>query len=121
MIEIKKKLKQKRLLKFFNPPGKLTSQRRLEDVPKNGFDVLGTSPYGSICNARGHIPCRTSLGRTQDVNLTIIYEMDLYGISFDFSDSNFISHIKLQKEIKDTINPLQLFVEKGQYFNHNTQ
>ena len=50
-------------------------------------DVLRTSrktsrrpqdvPYGPICNAKGRILSGTSLRRTQDVNLTIIYKMDI--------------------------------------------
>ena len=52
--------------------GKITSSGRPEDVPEKRPDVLRTSPYGPICNAKGHISSGTSLGRTQDVNLTIM-------------------------------------------------
>ena len=55
--------------------GKITSPRRPEDVPKKRTDVLRTSPYGPICNAKGRIWSGTSLGRTQDVNSTIMHKM----------------------------------------------
>ena len=35
------------------PLNKITSHRRLEDVPKRRPDVLRTSPYDPICNAKG--------------------------------------------------------------------
>ena len=57
------------------PVGKITSRGRPEDVPKKRPDVLRTSPYGPICKAKGRICSGTSLGRTQDVNLTIIHKM----------------------------------------------
>ena len=60
-----------------NPLGKITSRGRPEDVPKKNPDVLRTSPYGPICKAKGRICSGTSLGRTQDVNFTIIHKMSL--------------------------------------------
>ena len=57
------------------PLGKITSPRSPENVPKKHPDVLKTSPYGPICNAKGRIWSGTSLGRTQDVNLTTMHKM----------------------------------------------
>ena len=36
-------------------------------------DVIRTSPYDPICNAKGGICSGASLGPTQDVNLIIIH------------------------------------------------
>ena len=58
---------------------KITSHRRLEDVPKRRPDVLRTSPYDPICNA---IRSGASLGRSQDINLIIIDKMVFYGIFY---------------------------------------
>ena len=57
------------------PLGKITSQGRPDDVPEKPLDVLRTSPYGPVCNTKGCICSRTSLGCAQDVNLTIIHKM----------------------------------------------
>ena len=57
------------------PLGKITSRWRPEDFPKKRPDVLRMSPYGPIYNTKGRIFSGTSLGRTEDVNLTIIHEM----------------------------------------------
>ena len=62
------------LLKIF-PLGKITSRGRPEDVPKKHPDVIRTSPYGPICHTKGGICSGKSLGRTQDINLTIIHQM----------------------------------------------
>ena len=45
--------------------------------PQSYFKALNvrTSPCGPICNAKGRICSKMSLGRTQDVNLTIIRKM----------------------------------------------
>ena len=58
-----------------HPLGKITSRGRPEDVPKKRPDILRTSPYGPMCNAKGRMCSETSLGRTQGVNLTIIHKM----------------------------------------------
>ena len=79
------------------PLGKITSRQRPEDVPEKCPDVLRTSPYGPICNAKGRIRSGTSLGCTQDVNLTIIHEMSFYGLFSIFPDSNCTSDIVLPK------------------------
>ena len=59
------------------PLSKIASQGHADDddVPKKRPDVLRTSPYGPICNTKGSICSGTSLGCTQDVNLTIIHKM----------------------------------------------
>ena len=62
------------LLKIF-PLGKITSRGGPEDVPKKHPDVIRTSPYGPICNTKGGICSGKSLGRTQNINLTIIHQM----------------------------------------------
>ena len=83
---------------FFNfPLGEIISRGRPKDVPKKGPDVLRTSPYGPICNAKGRILSGTSLGRTEDENLTKIHKMDFYGFFSIFPDSNCIQDIALQK------------------------
>ena len=46
---------------------------RPEDISKKCPDVLKTYPYCPICNAKGRILSGKSLGRTQDVNLTIFH------------------------------------------------
>ena len=79
------------------PLGKITSRRRPGDVPEKRPDVLRTSPCGPICNAKGRILSGTSLGRTQDVNLTIIHKTDFYGFFYIFPDSNCISDNALPK------------------------
>ena len=79
------------------PLGKITSRGRPEDIPEKRSDVLRTSPYRPICNAKGRILSRTSLGRTQDVNLTIIHKMDFFGFFSIFPDSNCISDNALSK------------------------
>ena len=79
------------------PLGKITSRGCPEDVPKKRPDVLRTSPYGPICNAKGCILSGTSLGSTQDVNLTIIHKMDFHGFFYIFPDSNCISDNALPK------------------------
>ena len=80
-----------------NPLAKITSRGRSEDVPEKRPDVLRTSPYSPICNAKGRIPGGTSLGRTQDVSLTKIHIMAFYGFFSIFPDSNSISDIVLSK------------------------
>ena len=62
------------------PFGKITFRGRPEDVLEKRPDILRTSCYGPICNAKGCIGTGTSLGRTQDVSLTIIHKMAFYGI-----------------------------------------
>ena len=57
------------------PLRKITSRGRPEDVLEERPDVLRTSPYGSIDNAKGRICSGKSLGRTQNINVTIIHEM----------------------------------------------
>ena len=75
-----------------------SSASRISDTPRAGFEpaqnlssglvewscagAITTAPrrhrdvpYGPICNAKGRICSGTSLGRTQDVNLTIIHKM----------------------------------------------
>ena len=47
----------------------------LQDVCGKRPDVLGTSPYGPICYAKGCIRSGTLLGRTKDVNWTIIHKI----------------------------------------------
>ena len=79
------------------PLCKITPQGRSEDVPEKRLDVLRKSPYGPIFNVQGRIHSETSLARTQDVNLTIIHKIGLYGIFFIFPDSNCISAIVLPK------------------------
>ena len=79
------------------PLGKITFQKRPEDVPENRSDVLRTLPYGAICNVKGCIPSRTTLGRTEDVNLTIIHKMDFIYFFSVFADSNCIADNALQK------------------------
>ena len=54
--------------------GKITFQGRPKDVPEKRPDVFRTSPYDSICNAKGRIRNGTPLRRTQDVNLTLIHK-----------------------------------------------
>ena len=61
-----------------------------EGVPEKRPDALRTCPYGPICNAKERILIVTSLGRTQDINLTIIHEIDFYGFFSIFPDSNCI-------------------------------
>ena len=67
------------------------------DVPENCPDVLRTSPYGPICNAKGRNDSRKSVGRPQDVNVTIIHKMGFYEIFNIFSDSKCISDTILPK------------------------
>ena len=67
---------------FFDKKGKYPTRQ------KKRPDVLRTSPYGPLCNAKGRISSRTSLLRAQDVNLTVIHKMVFYGISSTFPDSN---------------------------------
>ena len=56
-----------------------SAKLRPEDVRKTPRkkrpNVIRKSPYGPICNAMRRICSRTSLGRTQNVNLTIIHKM----------------------------------------------
>ena len=79
------------------PFGKITFRGRPEDVPEKRPDIFRMSCYGPICNAKGCIGTGTSLGRIQDVNLTIIHKMAFYGIFAIFSDSIFISDVALPK------------------------
>ena len=67
-----------------------------EDIPEKHPDVLRMSSYGpTICNAKERI--LTSLGRIQDVNLTINHKMDFYEFFSIFPDSNCISDNVLSK------------------------
>ena len=61
---------------------------RPENVPEKRPNVLRTSQYGPICNAKGRIRSGTSFGPTQDVKLSIIYKMVFYVIFCIFRDSN---------------------------------
>ena len=76
---------------------KITSQERPENVPEKCPDIFKTSPNGPICNAKGRILSGTSLGRTQDISLTIIHKIDFYGFFSIFPDSNCISDNALPK------------------------
>ena len=75
----------------------ITPLGRSEDIPEKGLDVLRTSSYGPICNAKGRIHSGASFGRTQEVNLTIIHKVVFHGIFSIFSDSNCLSDIALSK------------------------
>ena len=57
------------------PFSKLRPKDVLKTSPKNVLTSSVHSPYGPICNAKGRICSGASLGRTQDVNLTIIHKM----------------------------------------------
>ena len=52
-----------------------SAKLRPEDVLKTSLKNALTFPYGPMCNTKGRIYSGTSLGRTQDVNLTIIHKM----------------------------------------------
>ena len=88
------------------PLGKITSQGRPDDVPKKRPDIHRTYPYGPLCNTKGCICRATSLGCTQDVNLTIIHKMSFQGFFLIFPDSNGISDIVLPKFVKNLIRPI---------------
>ena len=47
-----------------------------------------------------------SLGRTQDVNLTIIHKTDFYGFSSIFPDFNCIPNNAVPKQVKILIRPI---------------
>ena len=75
------------------PHGKITSRGR----PEKRLYVFRTTAYGHIYNTKGHIRSRWSLGRTQDVNLIIIYKRGFCGIFSFLSDFNCISDVALRK------------------------
>ena len=97
------------------PLGKITCPGRPEDVPKKHPDVLRTSLYGPICNTKGRIWSGTSLGRTQDVNLTIIHKMSFQGLFSIFPDSNCISDFALPKLVKNLIRPILVHLWSGKF------
>ena len=82
---------------WLQPFGKITSRGRPKNVPEKRPDVHKTSPYGTICNAKGRILSGAPLGRTQNVNLTIIYKMDFYRFFSIFPDSHCVSDNALPK------------------------
>ena len=51
-----------------------------EDALEKRPDVLKTSSYGPIFNAKGPIHCGTFLGRTQDADLTAIHKMGVSSV-----------------------------------------
>ena len=59
-------------------------QGRSEDVPKKRRGVLRTFAYGYVTLKDASTAGRV-LGRTQDVNLTIIFKLGFYEIFFFFS------------------------------------
>ena len=77
--------------------GKIKSLGRPVDIPEKRPGVLRTFPCSPICNTKGLFHGSTSLGRTQDVNLTIIDKIGFYEIFSIFLDSNCISDIALPK------------------------
>ena len=62
----------------FFPFRKIKSWGYPDEVPKKRPDVLRMSSYGPICNAKGHILSKISLGHTEDVNLPITH----YGLFY---------------------------------------
>ena len=66
------------LVCHFSKLSKITSGERLEEVLiKYTYVVLRMSPYDAICNVKGRIFSRTSLGHTHNVNLSIILSNEL--------------------------------------------
>ena len=66
-------------------------------VPEKHSDILRTTPYSPTYKAKGRIRGEISLGRTRDVNLTIINKMGFHGIFSVFPGSNCISDIAMPK------------------------
>ena len=79
---------------------KLHPQDVLRTYLKKGLDVLRTSSYGAICNAKGHICSGAFLGHTQDVNLTIIHEVVFYGIFSSFLILTVYQTLHCQSKLK---------------------
>ena len=97
------------------PLGEITSRGQPEDIPKKTPEFVRTSPYGPICNAKGRICNRTSLGRNQDVSLTIIHKMSFQGFFSIFPDSNCISDIVLPKLVENLIRPILVLLWSGTF------
>ena len=98
------------------PLGKIPSRVRPQGVPEKHPDVLRKSPYCPIYNAKGRIRSGTSLGLTQNVNLTIIHKMGFYDFFSVFRDSNCISGIVLPKIIGNLIRLILVLLWSGTFW-----
>ena len=84
------------------PLGKITPWGRPKGVLEKRPDVLRTSLYGPICNSKRRICSATSMGRTQDVNLTIIHKFFFkeFKKNFFFVISSVYQTLYCQSELK---------------------
>ena len=99
------------------PIPKLRPKDVLKTSPKNVLTSSGHYRYGPICNAKGRICSGTSLGRTQDVNLTIIHEWVFKDFFLFFLIPTVYLDIVLPKLVKNQIGSILVLLWPGTFRN----